>query len=554
MNQAPVILILACLLAAPPSAVGSQQVELKTRFAVKYIAEGVVYLEGGRNAGLAEGQKLTITRADPAGGRAHLIAELEVVSVASSSAACAIRTSTAGVAVGDEAVLSSADVVALTKQKMTEESGKYAQVITFTEGDPLEQEVRAQVPKPPLPEINRMRGRVGFEYSTVRDLSAPRQTSSIGLVLRVDATRLRGTYWNLSGYYRGRMTRQNRDTSQPTLTDLMQRTYHLSLTYNAPASRWVAGMGRLFLPYATSLGTVDGGYLGRRLGERTTVGLFGGSSPDPTSWRYDPERQLLGGFLNFQGGSFESFRYSATVGAASGRIRWKPDREFGFLESNLLYKRSLSLYYNLETDLVHNAAGNGKKEFVPARSYVTMRFQPHPAVTFDLNHNYFREIPTFDARLLATGLVDKLLFQGLSAGVRLDLPYRISPYASFGRSQKTGDSRAAWNQMYGLTVSNLARTGLRADARYSKFDSSFGHGTYRSASLSRSAWDRLRFEIQAGQQNYLSQHSIQNRAWWVNMNADVILHRHYFIGGGATLYRGPGQGYTQYQVNLSYGF
>ena len=142
--------------------------------------------------------------------------------------------------------------------------------------------MRAAVPKAPLPEINRVRGRIGIEYSTVRDLFVPRQTSSVGVVFRIDATRLKGTYWNLSGYYRGRLTQQHRDPSQETLTDLLQRTYHLSLTYNNPASRWVAGMGRLYLPWATSLGTVDGGYFGCRLGKRVTVGLFGGTAPDPT--------------------------------------------------------------------------------------------------------------------------------------------------------------------------------------------------------------------------------------------------------------------------------
>ena len=554
MIPAKVLLIAAFLLPALPAVSAPRQVEVKTRFTVKYVAEGAVYLNGGRDAGLAEGQKLTIRRGDAAAAEGRVIAELRVVSVASASAACSILTSKEAVRIGDEAELIPSDAAALQKLRTTEESSKYAQVITFTEGDPLEEEVRAAVPMAPLPEINRVRGRIGIEYNTVRDLIVPRQTFSVGVVFRIDATRIRGTYWNLSGYYRGRLTRQNRDPLQETLTDLLQRTYHLSLTYNNPTSRWVAGMGRFYLPWATSLGTVDGGYFGSRLGKRVTVGLFGGSAPDPTSWRYDRDRQLIGSFLNFEGGNFESLRYSTTVGAAAGRIRWQPDREFGFLESSLLYKQSLSVYYNLEMDRLHSAGEVAKKEIVPARSYLTVRVKPHHMISFDLNHNYFREIPTFDARLLATGLLDKLLFQGVSAGVRLDLPWQISPYVTIGRSKKTGDIKDAWNQMYGLAVGNLFHTGFRADVRYSKFESVFGSGTYRSISLSRSAWESLRFEVQAGQQNYISPLAAQNRARWINFNADWILRRHYFIGGGATLYHGPGQGYVQYLVNFSYGF
>jgi hypothetical protein len=175
-------------------------------------------------------------------------------------------------------------------------------------------------------------------------------------------------------------------------------------------------------------------------------------------------------------------------------------------------------------------------------------------ISFDVSHNYFREIPTFDARLVATGLVDQLLFHGLSAGVRLELPFRISPYASLGRSNKSGDVKDSWNQMYGVAIGNIARTGLRADVRFSKFDSSFGRGTYRSVSLTRGIGENLRLEVQGGQQNFLSSYTSQNQAWWVNANADWMLLMHFFTGVGFTLYNSPGQSYRQWYVSLGYGF
>jgi len=546
-------LTIGILMAIPASAAARQQAGFQTRFGIKYVAEGAVYLNAGRAAGLAEGQKLTVRRNDPQHPEGRAIAEIEVVSVASSSAACQIRTSTEAVQIGDEAQLSADDAEVLRKARAVEESRKYAQVIMFTEGDTLEQEARASVPRPRSPEINRVRGRIGFEYSAIRDSEIYRQTSSLGLILRIDATRILGTYWNLSGYYRGRLSRQS-DSSQETLSDLIQRTYHLHLTYNNPGSHWVAGFGRLYLPWATSLGTMDGGYFGRRLGRRFTLGLFGGSSPDPTSWRYDRDRQLIGSFVNLEGGSFEAFRYSATVGAASGRIRWRPDREFGFLESNFLYKRYLSVYYNAEADILHSADPAQQSGPALSRSFLTVRVQPHRRVSFDINHNYFRDVPTFDARLVGTGLVDRLLFHGLNAGVRLELPYGINPYASFGRSGKTGDTRNSWNQMFGIAVSDIIRTKIRADLRYSKFDSAFGHGRYRSISLTRPFGEGLRFEVQAGQQDFNSPLTAQNNAWWVNSNADWIFSGRYFFGGGFTLYNSPGQGYKQWYLNLGYGF
>jgi len=42
----------------------------------------------------------------------------------------------------------------------------------------------------------------------------------------------------------------------------------------------------------------------------------------------------------------------------------------------------------------------------------------HQANRFGVNHNYFRSLPTFDPRLLGTGLLDQYLFQGFSGDVR----------------------------------------------------------------------------------------------------------------------------------------
>ena len=73
---------------------------LRTVFKVKYVAEGVAYLDGGRSDGLKEGMKLEIKEAefaprpgevaDPADPR--VVAELEVNATAETSAVTDIRT------------------------------------------------------------------------------------------------------------------------------------------------------------------------------------------------------------------------------------------------------------------------------------------------------------------------------------------------------------------------------------------------------------------------------------------------------------------------------
>jgi hypothetical protein len=539
------VLALAGFFSAP---VGAQ--EVKDTFRIKYVAEGAVYIEGGRTAGLAEKMRLTVSKG------ADVTIELEVVSVADSSAVCEIRSPGAPPKPGDYAKLSSEDA---QKSQILQKMGggnHYAQTITFTGGDPVDEEAREYVPRPPLPEVNRFRGRIGFEYSGIVDQGGSGATSSqVGLVLRADMTRIGGSYWNLNGYTRIQLSRTSTAASQTTLNDLLNRTYHVGLTYDNPQSKWIAGFGRMYLPWAPSLSTIDGGYLARRLSKRVTLGMFAGTTPDPTSWNYSPNRQEAGTFLNFEGGSWDGFKYGSTTGFGVSRLSWHPESEFVFFENSFSWKRYFSVYHSLQADRSHattlqpTAAGTGV-----ARSFLTIRFEPAKLISFDLNDNYFRSFPTFDPRLVGTGLLDKLLFQGVSGGVHLNLPYRSSLYVTVGKSSGTGDPIGSWNQMYGFAMNDILHSGIRADAHYSHFDSSFGKGDYQSVSLSRDLRESLRLSVQAGQQNFVSQLTNQTRARFANGSLDWNFAAHYFLSGGVTVYRAQTQNYDQVFFTLGYRF
>ncbi len=535
---------------------------LRTVFKVKYVAEGVAYLDGGRSAGLTEGMKLEIkdtdlpaqqgSTADPNDPR--VIAELEVTAVAETSAVTDIHLPKRSVKPGDLAYLSGGDAQALVQQRSLSATRKYPAVVTFTdEGDPIEEEARAEVPRPPQPSVNRARGRIGFDYmGTVSRGSTSLTSSNIGMVVRADITRINGTYWNLSGYWRGRLSSSS-STGQQTLQDLINRTYHLSMTYDNPNSPWVAGFGRLYLPWASSLDTIDGGYFGRRLAPGITAGIFAGSTPDPTSWDYNLDRRIGGTFVNFQGGDFDAFHYTSTSGLGVSTLKWKIDRPFVFFENTLSYKRYLSIYHSLQAD---SPAGNPA---VPApgpgisRSFLTLRIQPHSRLELDFNHNYFRDVPTFDPQLIGTGLLDKYLFQGFSVGARVEVVKQIFVYSTLGQSNRSGDAKSSLNQMYGVTFNHLPWLGLRADAHYSRFSSSFGSGSYRAVSLSRNFSDDIRLEVLGGDQTFSSLLTSNNRSRFITSNLDFAVGAHYFMQGGFTVNRGE-LSYDQWMFTLGYRF
>lgn len=543
-------------------AIAALDPNLITVFKVKYVAEGVAYLEGGRSSGLTEGMKLEVKESDlpmqqgsaASAGDPRVVAELEVVAVTETSAVTDIHAPKRPVKQGDLAYLSTGDAQALIQQRTLSATRKYPMVVAFTEDDPQDEEARAEVPRPPLPSVNRTRGWIGLDHmGTVSHGSSPLTSSELGLVLRADITRIGGTYWNLNGYWRGRLSSSSSST-QPTLQDLINRTYHLGLIYDNPNSRWVAGVGRLYLPWAPSLDTIDGGYFGMRLGRGMTAGLFAGSTPDPTSWNYNPDQHIGGAFINFQGGSYDHFYYTSTSGLGVSALKWQIDRPFVFFENSVSYKRYVSIYDSLQAD---SPRGN---QAVPApgpglsRNFLTVRVQVHPRLELDLNHNYFRDIPTFDPTLLGTGLLDKYLFQGFSVGARAEIVRQVFLYADVGRSNRTGDAKNSWNQMAGISFNHLPWFGLRADAHYSRFNSSFGDGSYKSFSLSREVTDTLLLGILAGTQNYSSTLASNNNSRFLNGNAEWSFGSHYFMQGGFTINRGGALSYDQWLFTLGYRF
>ncbi len=424
-----------------PSRAGENP-DLRTAFRVKYVAQDAAYLDGGRAAGLSEGMKLVVRDLPNSGAVAAEgadsavagdVAELEVLSVAETSSVTEIRSPKRPVKVGDLAYLSSADQQTLVEKNALSATRKYPAVVSFTENDTLDDEARAEVPKPPLPSVNRARGRIGFDYiGVVSHDGSGMQSSNLGMVLRADITRINGTHWNVSGYWRGRF---NSTSAGPqTLQDLINRTYHLYTAYDNPSSSLVAGFGRMYLPWAPSLDTIDGGYFGRKLSRGVTAGLFLGSTPDPTSYSYAPNREIGGVFVNFEGGSYDNFRYTSTSGGGLKTLKWSPNRPFLFFENGIFYKRVFSIYQSAQVDSQPGydyqnpdgtTAHQGGTGFGLGRSFTTIRIQPHPRVEFSFNHTYFRDLPTFDPNLIQTGLLDKYLMQGFSAGTRVEIYKQI---------------------------------------------------------------------------------------------------------------------------------
>src|SRR2546425_8606861 len=116
-------------------------------------------------------------------------------------------------------------------------SRKYPQVIAFSAGDPLDEEAREAVPRPRLPEVNRTHGRVGVEYSALAGRNGSSMANrQVGLVARMEMTRIGGSYWNFTGYWRGRLRSRFSRPGAATPHELLYSTHHFMPYYTTPKS------------------------------------------------------------------------------------------------------------------------------------------------------------------------------------------------------------------------------------------------------------------------------------------------------------------------------
>lgn len=615
MKKGPGGLLIAILILAgsPPAALAGQYDQKQTQpakniFHVKYISENTVYLDAGKNAGLEEGMVLHIVPPDPDGGTTESVrfrgdeplAEVRVFSVADTSAAAEITVSHQDISVGDIACLDVKSIQARTDKANAEEAANYPVVVTFTSGDPLDEEIRATtVTEKMLPPIrNQIRGRIGIDLGYLSEGGgvSSRQT---GLLIDADISRIGGTHWNFKGYWRGDLTTQNSGNlgsgiSPIVLNELLNHTYTLGIFYENPDSIVTAGFGRLYLPYAPSLSAIDGGYGGYKIRPSVTVGAFAGSTPDPTSWSYAPNQRIGGVFVNYAHGDFEHVRLNDTFGIAATSIGWHIGREFVFAENTISFGHKLSFYNSLQVDAGRTAPGIAAAPGITAvppqtystgltQSFSSIHFQPIKLLTFSLNDNYLRNLPTFDPALISSGvgisLIQQYLFTGLSGGVDIALPYRITISTDIGKSNSTSpssstastggstgsttsasgsDKTPSWNQMYGITFGEIKKTGLQLDLRYTKFSSSFGQGQYEFVSISRSLADRFHVSLQGGMQNLSSSSNSlftnNTKSTFITSIVDMSLSRRFFIEGLYSYNMGTTMNYSQMNFTFGYRF
>ena len=421
---------------------------IRPRFRIKFVAGSTAYIDGGSNAGLRMGMNFDIRNAsaNPVADQSEQapIGAARVIGIATTSAILEVGTSSGDFKAGDWADLLPRDAddarrnVVSSPANTLQTAGK--PVDEDSDGDVHSQgqsfRSRQELDQDAGP---RNAGRMGLDYSGISSTgSTPGTSFQVGMLMQSDIRNFLGTHWNLEGYWRGRINRHSQ-FQEPTIEDTLNKTYTMELYYDNPDSRWVAGVGRLYLPWAVSLDTVDGGYLGRKFPLRNTTGVFAGSTPDLSSWHYRPNQRIGGVFTNFEGGDYDRFHYSSTTGVALTSIKWKLDRPFAFFENEASYKGQFSAFHSLTFDSPLGPSTNGIRPGAGvSHSYFTFHYQPKPVVSIDLYHNFFRDVPTAVTSIVGTGLGGQVAVSRNQRGNASKAKPRLHAVHHPGNEQKDG--------------------------------------------------------------------------------------------------------------------
>ena len=534
---------------------------VRRRFRVKFVSGKTVYINGGSNSGLQVGMNLNIrsasTNSKTKSSHPTTTSSARIIGIATTSAILDVAASSGDLQVGDWAellpddadtarkiVLAANNTLHLASRPLTDSSDTLAPRAArgFRTGSDDETEPRTAF-------------RVGLESNSISSSgSTPGASREFGLSFQSNIKQILGTHWNLEGYWRGFINHHSQ-FFEDTLEETLNKTYTMQLYYDNPDAKWAAGVGRLYLPWAVSLDTIDGGYFALKLHPGNTTGVFAGSTPDQTSWHFRPDQRIAGVFTNFEGGSYDRVHYSSTTGAGLSSIKWKLDDPFVFFENELYYKGKVSAFHSMTVDSPQGPSTNGIRPGAGiSHSYFTLHYQPKPVVSFDLYHNYFRDVPTALTSIVGTGLVDKLLFQGISAGTHVKPVRYFTLYTTLGTSEKTGDTHRSLNAMFGATWNEIAHTGIRADYHYSKFNSNFGDGNYNVLSLSRQVSNRMFWNLQLGRQNLASTQTLNSFSDFIDDSVDVNVGRHSYLQSGYTYVRGQTLNYREWYASWGFRF
>ncbi len=305
------------VLAGSPHAMAATGGSATTR--VTYVSGGSVYLEAGRDQGVAAGDTAEARR------NGQRIAGLLVREVTSRRAVCDTFATAAMPRIGDEARYRPHAKTTVVAERAAPDSGRAGRAASAGNAPARRRHART------------WRGRVSLGYLGV-DSDAGSRMRQPTLDLRLDRI---GSALNLHADVRGR------STSLDQSTERQARVYRLAATWHDALSQRRLTVGRQVLSAAPGAAFFDG-VVGEIDRGAWTLALFGGGEPEASTFEPSFAQTQAGGFARLRRGHAGRV-WSATLGVLAARYRGETDRNAAFLDL-FHVAPNRSIFFNQQID------------------------------------------------------------------------------------------------------------------------------------------------------------------------------------------------------------
>jgi hypothetical protein len=492
---------------------------------VSYLSGGTVYLDAGRDAGLAEGDTVTVSR------DGKVVARLRVAALSSQRASCDTLAVLVPLRVGDAASFTARAVPPV------------AAALPDTGVPPVTPTSRTS--------SRRIHGRVGARFLNV-DHQEAGDYQLPQLDLRLDAAGLGAGHVDLAADIRARrITRTT--TAGGSSSDDDGRVYRLSAAVHDPRDAWRLTVGRQISPFLASVSLFDGvlAQVGR---ERWGVGAFAGAQPEPASLGLSDRILQAGGYAEWRSPRLAERRWSATLGGAHSTDDGEVNRDFLFAQG--FYRdRRLSGWFAQEVDL--NAAwkqDQGDPAVSWTSTYLSARAELTRALVIHGGYDNRRSVRLYRDRETPETEFDDHYRQGVWGGMSLE-PGGAMRLGGEWRTTLGGPEPEA--RSWSATAETWRGLPLRGRlrARWSDLTSDALHSTLLALGAGFDLHPSAHVEIAGGTRGSEDRASgTRTDATWESLDLDVTLGRHWLLTGSVENVHGDVERLLQEYVGLSWRF
>ncbi len=504
--------------------------EVQTK--VQYVSATAVYLNAGRQAGIAQGDTVVVSR------DGKELIRLAVSFVSDNSSSCELLNAPAVVAKDDKAIVF---VKAALAQEQPFEVQTYEAEVT--------PETRSRFLRP-NERPNQLSGRIGVGYTVQNDREVTNDDyTEPSLSVRAGLSRISGS--DLSAKLNLKLRRTERDNSESSSSN---RIYEAMLAYGPQNKPLSAGVGRLMLRETRGMGYLDGAYLKYDLSNNWKIGAVGGIEPDLQNTKIESDVKKYGAFAAFEQRLGEANTVQATASIAGRYLKDEISREFLYQQFSYIGGSKFRVFESTELNLNRGWLKDAEGSTLTLASFLLdARYNVSRSLGVSLGYDSRTNYYTAETRSIPDSIFASNLQQGLraSADARFGESYSAElGFASRDAESNDSQSNSGWAR---LGSNNLLKSQVSAYARLRWFDNQFSKGTQPSLMLSRMIANWFDAGIEFGSNDYdllVTSESISQQ--WAALMLDFTLAKQFYAS--TEFEQGFGDGRDAMLLSLSLGY